>query len=97
MPNITLTVFMRPSGMIVTKSFVNDKPKSFAVTVRMIDPEGGSEITIFADSLSQLFEVGRAIVAECEAMAPDPASDALLASPPDTAPAIDGQGRAMPF
>lgn len=84
MPNMHVSVFIRPTDKIASTGLSLDR--SFTVGVRLYPGDGGApaEISLFADSLSQLADFGRAIVAECEKLMPDSAdaSDSLLASAP---------------
>lgn len=70
MPNMHVSVFIGPKETIGASSLAIEETKSFSVTVRMYDDKGASEVALYADSLGQLLDFGRAIVAECEKLAP---------------------------
>lgn len=64
-----LAIFLGSQDRIYSASMVHKDTKAFSVTVSMCDDRGRSEVAIFADSLSQIADFGRAILAECDQLA----------------------------
>lgn len=83
MPNMHVSLFIRPADRINASSMAHNETESFSVTVKVGGNGERSEIALFADSLAQLAEFGRAIVRECEKLAPVEASDPFLPNEAD--------------
>lgn len=76
MPNMHVSVFIRPEDRITASSLALSETNSFTVGVRLHPGNGhpAGEVSLFADSVKQLADFGRAIVEQCEMLEAGPAS-----------------------
>lgn len=76
MPNMHVSVFIQPAERITASSLVLSETNSFTISVRLHPGNGhpAGEVSLFADSIKQMADFGRAIVEQCEILAAGPAS-----------------------
>lgn len=83
MPNMHVSVFIRPEDRIDASSLAIPETGTFSISVRLW-PGGGetpSEVSLFAHSVKQMADFGRAIVKQCEQLAADHPASAPVVDP----------------